>query len=95
MLRLEEDRPFLLAHITPCDTSIIEDGELVWPDAASQVVTYSDMQTSIIVDLAAVECGVGRVRFGIVEPKWGVIDRSGEGARTTFTDEGWEDDDEM
>lgn len=96
VLRLPADKRFLLAYITPCDTSRLENRRKVWPDGSKELVTYTQDQSPLIVDLAAVECVVGRVRFGIVTPKWGIIDRSGEGARTTFTDgDEWNDDDEM
>ncbi|KIO21332.1 hypothetical protein M407DRAFT_80502 [Tulasnella calospora MUT 4182] len=93
LLRLQESKVFLLAHITPCDTSIRRGGTEIWPDATQEVVSYKDTLTSIIVDISAVEVVVGRVKYGIAEKRWGIIDRSGEGARTTFVDQdGWEDD---
>lgn len=96
ILRLLEPKVYLLAHITPCDTSVRRGGGEVWPDATQEVVSYKNTMTSIIVDVSAVEVVVGRVEYGIAEKKWGIIDRSGEGARTTFVDqEGWGDEDDI
>lgn len=95
-IRLPADRLWLLAFITPVDTSIIRDHSLVWPDATEDVVTYTQTQTSVTVDLAVVECVVGRVWHGIAEKKWGIIDRSGGSARTSFGEEqDWDDDDDV
>lgn len=97
-LRIPKDRIFLLAHITPCNTSVIRNGKAVWPDGTTEVVAYKANQatTSIVVDISVIEAVVGRVFHGIVEKKWGIIDRSGEGARTTFLDDiDWDDDDDF
>lgn len=63
----------LLAVITPCNTK--------GKDATKQVVEYTTSTTRIVTDLLVVQCVVGRVQRG---NKWGIIDRSGEQARTEF-----------
>lgn len=68
----------------------------MWPDATEEVVTYKEQSTSIIVDISVVEAAVGRVFYGTADKKWGIVDRSGEGARTTFLDDiDWDDDDDF
>ena len=75
------NRFFLLAVITPCSTG----GQ----DAAKCYTTYSNTTAQIVTDLQAVQCVVGRVQN---RGRWGIIDRSGNSARTEFMSTG--DDDE-
>lgn len=63
----------LLAVITPCSTNS--------QDAAQCHTTYSHTTAQIITDLRAVQCVVGRVKS---RRSWGIIDRSGNLARTEF-----------
>jgi hypothetical protein len=63
----------LLAVITPCKTN----GE----DATQKVLSYDKTTTQIVVDLQSVECVIGRV---CTRNRWGIIDRSGDFARTEF-----------
>lgn len=99
LLRLtpQSQKLFLLAYITPVDTSVQRAGARTWPDATEEVVSYTETrETSIIVDVSSVECVVGRVKYKINgRARWGIIDRSGDGARTTFgEDEAWDDDED-
>lgn len=68
-----QGKTLLLAAITPCATS----GE----DATQQVLTYNKTTAQIIIDLRTVQCVVGRV---CSRGSWGIIDRSGDFARTEF-----------
>ena len=52
-------------------------------DATHEVTMYSNTTAPIVIDLRTVECVVGRVQRG---NEWGIIDRSGEFARTVFVD---------
>jgi hypothetical protein len=63
----------LLAVIRPCSTRN--------EDATTSVVEYEGYTTPIVTDLQTVQCVIGRVRRG---KKWGIIDRSGDLARTQF-----------
>ncbi|KJA13854.1 hypothetical protein HYPSUDRAFT_151076, partial [Hypholoma sublateritium FD-334 SS-4] len=63
----------LLAVITPCMTKGM--------DAAKKLTTYKDTTTTIVTDVRAVSSVVGQVRS---RKKWGIVDRSGEYARTDF-----------
>lgn len=63
----------LLAIITPCET----EGE----DATKELLMYKKMTTQIATDLQCVECVVGRAE---TRKNWGIIDRSGDFARTEF-----------
>jgi hypothetical protein len=65
----------LLALVTPCSTG----GQ----DATKVVTMYSVTTAPIVVDLRTVECVVGRVKRG---NEWGIVDRSGDYARTVFVD---------
>ena len=40
-----------------------------------------------VVDLTAICTVVGRIRIGTANPRWAIIDRSGNWARTVFTDD--------
>jgi len=59
--------------ITPCSTG----GQ----NAIQDYTIYSDTTTQIITDLRAVQYVVGRVKS---RGSWGIIDRSGNFARTEF-----------
>ena len=74
-LNLVQPTRFLLAVVTPCSTG--------GHDAMHEVTTYSNMTALIVIDLCTVECVVGQVWHG---NEWGIIDRSGEFARTVFVD---------
>lgn len=63
----------LLAVIRPCATRN--------EDATTSIVEYEGYTTPIVTDLQTVQCVIGRVRRG---KKWGIIDRSGDIARTQF-----------
>ncbi|KAF8513753.1 hypothetical protein JB92DRAFT_2921698 [Gautieria morchelliformis] len=65
----------LLALVMPCSTGS--------RDATKVVTTYSLTTAPIVIDLRTVECVVGRVRRG---NEWGIVDRSGDYARTVFVD---------
>ena len=76
------DKPFwkayrgktvLLAVITPCRTQGL--------DASKELTRYKDTTTTIVTDIRAVSSVVGRV---LSRKKWGIVDRSGEYARTDF-----------
>jgi hypothetical protein len=75
ILNLAEPTRFLLAVVIPCSTG--------GRDATCEVTTYSGTTTPIAIDLRTVECVVGRVQRG---NEWGIIDRSGDFARTVFVD---------
>lgn len=64
----------LVATITPCVTQ--------GKDATKENVLYRKYAASVMVDLRVVEATVGRVQ---TRGRWGIIDRSGDGARTIFT----------
>jgi|SRR6266545_1949907 len=72
-----KDTFFLLAVITPCSTG--------GRDAVQDYTTYSDITTQIVTDLRAVQCVVERVKS---RGSWGIIDRSGNFARTEFMSAG-------
>ena len=72
---------FLLAVITPCSTG----GQ----DAVQGHVTYSYTTAQIVTDLRAVQCVVGRVKS---RGCWGILDRSGNLARTEFISSGGQDE---
>ena len=74
-LGLEESHRYLLAVIQPCSTA--------GKDATRQLTTYSETTVPVVVDLRTVECVVGRVNRG---NEWGIVDRSGDFARTVFVD---------
>jgi hypothetical protein len=64
----------LLAVITPCQMNRI--------DATISLTEYTKLQATLVTDLQAVQCVVGRCRRG---PKiWGIIDRSTDEARPEF-----------
>ncbi|KAF8486605.1 hypothetical protein JB92DRAFT_3257362 [Gautieria morchelliformis] len=65
----------LLALVMPCSTG--------GRDATKVVTTYSLTTAPIVIDLRTVECVVGQVRRG---NEWGIVDRSGDYARTVFVD---------
>ncbi|KAG8687997.1 hypothetical protein FRC08_011673 [Ceratobasidium sp. 394] len=66
----------ILADLTPC--------VCVGEDATIEPVTYRQFQPRRILDIQAVENVVGRV---LSRGAWYIIDRSDEGARTTFVDD--------
>jgi hypothetical protein len=74
-LNLDKVCRYLLTVIQPCSTS--------GKDATREVTTYSETTVPVVVDLRTVECVVGRVKQG---NEWGIVDRSGEFARTVFVD---------
>jgi hypothetical protein len=57
-----------------CDTS---------GDATRSRVWYSKLKKSQFVHVGTIQCVVGRVKVG---NKWGIIDTSIEGKRTSFVD---------
>ena len=61
--------------MTPCSTG--------GKDATRELTTYTETTAQVVIDLRTVECVVGRVRRG---NEWGIIDRSGDFARTVFVD---------
>ena len=63
----------LLALLTPSSTN--------GKDATKKVVTYVETTTQIVTDLQAVSCVVGRIQ---TRNRWGIIDHSGDLARTEF-----------
>ncbi|KAG9076071.1 hypothetical protein FRC06_009730 [Ceratobasidium sp. 370] len=66
----------ILADLTPC--------VCVGEDATIEPVTYRQFQPRRILDIQAVENVVGRV---LSRGDWYIIDRSVDGARTTFVDD--------
>ncbi len=50
-------------------------------DASKELTTYKDTTTTIVTDIRVVSSVVGRV---LSRNKWGIVDRSGEYARTDF-----------
>jgi hypothetical protein len=73
-------RIFLLAVITGCDTG--------GADATVQCVSFDKFESTLqIVDLNAIGSVAGRVQCGTAIPRWAIIDRSPELARTVFTDD--------
>jgi hypothetical protein len=74
---------FLLAVITPCSTGGL--------DASQCSTSYSATTVQIVTDLRAVQCVVGRVKS---RGSWGIIDRSGNLARTDFISTGDQDENE-
>jgi hypothetical protein len=72
---------YLLALVEPCSTG--------GKDATRELTTYEATTAPIIIDLRTIECVVGRVRRG---NEWGIIDRSGDFARTVFVDPGDNDE---
>ena len=74
-LDIMQPKHFLLALVTPCSTR--------GKDATRDVTTYEDMTRPVIINIQTIECVVGRVQRGNM---WGIIDRSGDFARTVFVD---------
>ena len=74
-LGLTQPTRHLLALVEPCSTG--------GKDATRGLAIYEAMTAPIIIDLRTVECVVGRVKRG---NEWGIIDRSGDFARTVFVD---------
>ena len=74
-LNISAGTRYLLALVTPCSTG--------GKDATRELTTYTETTAQVVIDLRTVECVVGRVRRG---NEWGIIDRSGDFARTVFVD---------
>ena len=70
----------LLAIITTCDTQ---------GHNATLEPTYFKSLTSYVevVDIAAICAVVSRIQVGAVYSQWAIINRSGDWARTVFTDD--------
>jgi hypothetical protein len=66
---------FLLAVVRPCLTG--------GKDATREVTMYAATTVPVVIDIRTVENVVGRVRRG---NEWGIVDRSGDFARTVFVD---------
>lgn len=52
-------------------------------DTTQELATYTETTALVVIDLRTVECVVGQVRRG---SEWGIIDHSGDFARTVFVD---------
>jgi hypothetical protein len=72
---IQSSTRYLLAVIQPCSTR--------GRDATRELTTYAETTTPVVIDLRTIECVVGRVRRG---NEWGIVDRSGDFARTVFVD---------
>ena len=72
-LNLDTACQYLLAVIQPCSMG--------GKDATHELATYSESTVRVIVDLHTVKCVVGRVKRS---NEWGIIDHSGDFARTVF-----------
>src|SRR5260221_5295526 len=70
----------LLAIVTTCDTQGCN---------ATLEQTYFKALTSYVkvVDLAAICAIIGHIWIGTANPRWAIIDRSGNWAHTVFTDD--------
>ena len=82
-LTISSPMRYLLAVVTPCSTG--------GKDATRELTTYTETTTPVVIDLRTVECVVGRVQRG---NQWGIVDRSGDYARTIFVDSPGNDDEE-
>jgi hypothetical protein len=78
-LRTMEPRRFILALVSDCKT----DGK----DAAKDTVTFTKIGPCAVVDLAAICAVVGCFKYGSVEEKWAIVDRSTDYARTDFKED--------
>lgn len=76
VLKTTEDHQALLAIVQWCKEA---EG-----DATEELVWYTSMGSIQAVNVAAVQCVIGRVQVG---KQWGIIDISFECARTTFADD--------
>ena len=72
------DTRYLLVLVTRCKTG--------GGDASHSLVTYTETETSSVIDLSCVGAVVGRMRVGQANSRWAILDRSGDLARTIFTD---------
>jgi hypothetical protein len=73
-LGIQEEFRSLLALVSICDTS---------GDATRSQVWYNKLKKPQFVHVGTIQCVVGRVK---VENRWGIIDTSIEGKRTSFVD---------
>ena len=79
ILNITQPQRFLLALIEPCSTQ--------GRDATRELTTYMATTAQIVIDLRTIEwCVVGRGN------EWGIVDRSGDFARTVFVDPEVEED---
>jgi hypothetical protein len=78
-LGITRDTRYLLALVTRCKTG--------GGDASCCTITYTETETSAsVVDLSCIGAVVGRMRVGQANSRWAILDRSGDLARTIFTD---------
>jgi hypothetical protein len=75
----EQDVKEAVYHCDSAHVPCITEGK----DATCELTTYGQVSTSIVIDLQTIGCVVGRVKRG---KTWGIVDRSGELARTVFVD---------
>ena len=75
-LGLAEATTYILGLVQTCKTQP-EGG-----DASKQVVSYTKSHPPTFINLNAIRGVVGRVQVG--GKRWGIVDRSGDFARTTF-----------
>ncbi|KAF8527740.1 hypothetical protein JB92DRAFT_3139754 [Gautieria morchelliformis] len=68
--------PNEVAVVQPCSTG--------GRDATSEVTTYTETRVSVVINLCTMECVIGSMKRGGDE--WGIVDRSGDFARTVFVD---------
>jgi hypothetical protein len=80
-LNIQSSTRHLLAIIQPCSTR--------GRDATRELTTYVEMTAPVVIDVRTIECVVGRIQRG---NEWGIVDRSGDFARTVFVDEEVDDE---
>ncbi|QRV83077.1 Transposase family Tnp2 protein [Ceratobasidium sp. AG-Ba] len=78
---IESPQLHVLAHITQAEGAI--------GDASTQLVSYTKMGRSFVLDITSVECAVGRVETRAKKPngEWVIVDRSEGLCQTAFHQE--------
>jgi hypothetical protein len=74
-LGIPDGHKYLLAVIVPCITNS--------KDTTWEATTYHTTSTAIVINLQVIGCVVGHVKRG---QDWGIVERSGDLARTAFVD---------
>ena len=79
-LYLEHDTTFVMRLVNTCKI------EPCGGDAAKQVVSYTEHNLAIFIDLIVTECVVGHVCVGTMSKCWGIINCSGDYKQTVFAE---------
>ena len=61
---------YLLGLVNTCKS------EPLGGDAAKEVVSYTNSNLAIFINLNAIQCVIGRIRVG--DRRWGIMDHSGD-----------------